>query len=79
MAEGQGSKKKSTGQKKERMTALETAYEALKIDGEVTIKALEEYFTLSKNAVKNRIKEHPDFDVEKGIVIKKSGCQKTEN
>lgn len=72
-------KKSPQDKKKERMTALETAYEALKIDGEVTIKALEEYFTLSKNAVKNRIKEHPDFDVEKGIVIKKSGCQKTEN
>ena len=72
-------RKSPQDKKKERMNALEIAYEALKIDGEVTIKALEEYFTLSKNAVKNRIKEHPDFDVEKGIVIKKSECQKTEN
>lgn len=72
-------RKSPADKKKERMNALEMAYEALKIDGEVTVKALEEYFTLSKNAIKNRIKEHPDFDVEKGIVIKRTGCQKTEN
>lgn len=57
--------------KKERMNSLELAYEALKIDGEVTVKSLEEYFTLSKNAVKNRIKEHPDFTIENGVVLKK--------
>ncbi len=72
-------RKSPADKKKERMNSLEIAYEALKIDGEVTVKALEEYFTLSKNAVKNRIKEHPNFEVEKGIVIKKTGCQKTEN
>lgn len=72
-------RKSPEDKKKERMKSLEFAYETLKIEGEVTVKALEEYFTLSKNAVKNRIKEHPDFDVEKGIVIKKSECQKTEN
>lgn len=72
-------RKSPADKKKERMNALNMAYEALKIDGEVTVKALEEYFTLSKNTIKNRVKEHPNFDIENGIVIKKTGCQKTEN
>lgn len=58
--------------KKERMNALEIAYEALKIDGEVTIKSLEEYFTLSTNAVRKRVDEHPDFTREGGVVIRKN-------
>ena len=53
------------------MNALEMAYEALKINGEVTIKDLEEYFTLSTNAVRKRIDEHPDFDRDNGLVIRK--------
>lgn len=64
--------RKSPEEKKnERMKALETAYEALKIDGEVTIKALEEYFTLSTNAVRKRVDEHPDFTRKGGIVLRK--------
>ena len=72
-------RKSPADKKKDRMNALDMAYDALNIDGKVTVKALEEYFTLSKNAVKNRIKEHPNFEIEKGVVIKKTGCQKTEN
>ena len=63
-------RKSPQDKKKERMNSLEIAYEALKVDGEVTVKALEEYFTLSKNAVKNRIKEHPDFTIDNGVVIR---------
>ena len=56
--------------KKERMKSLEFAYEALKIEGEVTIKALEEYFTLSTNAIRKRVDEHPDFTRKGGAVFK---------
>ena len=64
-------RKSPQDKKKERMNALEMAYEALKINGEVTIKDLEEYFTLSTNAVRKRIDEHPDFDRDNGLVIRK--------
>lgn len=65
-------KRKSPEEKKqERKRALESAYEALSIDGEVTVKALEEYFTLTKNAVKNRIKEHEKFEIVNGTVVRK--------
>lgn len=64
-------RKSPKDKKKERMNALEMAYEALKINGEVTIKDLEEYFTLSTNAVRKRIDEHPDFDRDNGLVIRK--------
>lgn len=67
----QEKRKSPEEKKKERMKSLEMAYEALSIDGEVTVKALEEYFTLSKNAVKNRIKEHGKFEIKDGIIIKK--------
>lgn len=65
-------RKSPADRKKERMNALDMAYEALKIDGEVTVKALEEYFTLSTNAIRKRIDEHPKFERKKGIVIRKN-------
>ncbi|MCP1103730.1 hypothetical protein M2454_003081, partial [Aequitasia blattaphilus] len=66
------SKRKDPEEKKnERKRSLELAYEALKIDGDVTVIALEEYFTLSKNAVKNRVKEHEGFEIRNGNVYKK--------
>lgn len=65
------SKRKSPEQKKdERNRSLETAYEALKINGEVTVKALEDYFTMSTNAIRKRIDEHPDFERKNGFVIR---------
>lgn len=64
-------KKLPEDKKKERKRALESAYEALSIDGDVTVKALENYFTLTKNAVKNRIKEHEGFEIKNGIVFRK--------
>lgn len=55
----------------ERKRSLELAYEALSLNGEVTVKDLEEYWTLSKNAVKNRVKEHDGFEIKNGVVIRK--------
>lgn len=71
-------RKDPADKKKERMKSLETAYEALKIDGEVTIKDLEEYFTLSTNAIRKRVDEHPDFIRKDGIVLRKEEGSKNK-
>lgn len=55
----------------ERKKSLDMAFESLNMNGEVTIKELEEYFTLSKNAIKNRVKEHGGFEINNGIVTRK--------
>lgn len=69
-------KRKPKDQKiKERKIALETAFDACNIDGKVTIAALEEYMALTKNSIKNRIKEHGGFEIDNGVVIR---CKKTE-
>lgn len=76
-AEGENPFRKSKKNKKqlkeakldERKTETETAYEALKINGEVTIKDMEEYLKLSKNAVKGRLKEHGGFAIENGVIL----------
>lgn len=68
----QEKRKSPEEKKKERMKSLEIAYEALSIDGEVTVKALEEYFTLSTNAIRKRIDEHPKFERKNGIVVYKN-------
>lgn len=62
--------------KKERREALETAFDSCSTGEEVTVSDLEEYMGVSKNTVKNHIKEHEDFEIVDGVVIKK-GCQKT--
>ena len=67
----QEKRKPPEDKKKERLQSLETAYSALSINGEVTVKDLEEYWTLSKNAVKTRVKEHPDFELNDGVVTRK--------
>lgn len=62
-------KRKPKEQKlKERKEALETAFDGCSINGQVTVSDLEEYMALTKNSVKNRIKEHGGFKLEDGIV-----------
>lgn len=62
-------KRKPKEQKlKERKEALETAFDGCSINGQVTVSDLEEYMALTKNSVKNRIKEHGGFKIEDGIV-----------
>lgn len=61
---------------KDRKIAIENAYEACGFNGEVTIVALEEYMGLTKNSVKNRIKEHGGFEINNGVVIKREGIKK---
>ena len=62
----------------DRKKSIEMAYEACSFNGEVTIIALEEYLGVTKNTVKNRLKEHGGFVFENGIVTRKQ-VSKNEN
>lgn len=66
-------KRKPPGDKrKERKEAIETAYSACTIDGDVTVEAMAEYMGVTEKTVRNRIKEHGDFWVDEGKVGRKS-------
>lgn len=69
-------RKPKDAKQKERRVAMETAFEACSFDGEVTVAALEEYMALTKNSVKNRIKEHGGFVIDNGVVTRKEGVKK---
>lgn len=58
--------------KAERMHSLETAYQALTINGEVSLKDLMDYTGKSRNTIKNYIEEHEKFEIENGKVIYKN-------
>jgi regulatory protein RepA len=60
----------------ERKESTEKAIEVCGFDGDVTVVALEEYLGISKNSVKNRIKEHGGYEIDNGLIIKRT-CQKT--
>lgn len=72
-------RKPKEAKSKERKIALENAYEACNFSGQVSVADLEEYMSLSKNSVKNRIKEHGEFEIIDGIVTKKQGVKKRKN
>lgn len=61
-------KKSPEERKKERSESLETAFEACKIDGEVTLSAMAEYLGVTEKTVRNRLKEHKGFWVDEGLV-----------
>ena len=77
---GRSSQQKTPGRskedrKRERMEALDTAYEALKLQDVVTIKDLAGYMGVSDKTVKNRIKESKKYSIEykedgKGCIAK---------
>ena len=62
--------------KKDRKIALENAFEACSINEEVTVVALEEYMGVTKNTIKNRVKEHGGFEIDYGIVKRIEGVKK---
>ena len=73
-----GGKKKSAVQQridrqKKRLEIIENAYEALSMNGAITIKDLVEYTSLSKITVRNYIDEHPDFNRDGGYSHKECG------
>lgn len=66
------SKKKSSEDKKEeRKASVQTAYDACKIDGEVTIESMAEYMGVTPKTVRNRLKEHGGFWIDEGVVGEK--------
>lgn len=58
--------------KKERRASLEAAFDTCTFGEKVTVSDLEEYMGVSKNTVKNRIKEHEEFEIlESGVVVRR--------
>lgn len=65
-------KKKSPKEaKKERIEALESAFEACGIEEKITVSSIAEYMGTSEKTVRNRIKEHGGFWIEDGEVGRK--------
>ena len=54
-------KKTAKEREQERKDALKTAFEACRIDGDVTVKAMAEYMGVSEKTVQRRIDESSDF------------------
>lgn len=72
-------RKPKEAKKKDRKIALENAFEACSFNGEVTVIDLEEYMGVTKNTIKNRVKEHGGFEINYGIVKKIEGVKKQKN
>lgn len=58
--------------KEDRKKALETAFDAQNMDGEVTVKDLMDYSGKSEDTIRRHIKEHGGFYIDGGKVGKKS-------
>ena len=56
-------KKKPEDRKKERLDSLENAIKGCTFDGNITVEALAEYMGAVEKTVRNRIKEHPKYEV----------------
>ena len=66
-------KKNAKGTRDKINSELEIAYASLSIEGEVTVKALAEYWNgMSEKGVKDRIKKSNGFYYENGVVYQKS-------
>lgn len=72
-------KKGKKENKKERQTALRNAYEACKMDGQVTVKDLCEYTGSCDETIRNHIKESEDFYFENGIIYEKGSSKKSND
>ena len=64
----QGRDKKPIDKRQERLSALETAYDACNMGDGVTIADLMAYMGKTKNTVRSYIDEHPDFERDGGTV-----------
>ena len=58
-----GKKKDPQERKKERLDSLETAIKGCSFDGNITVQALSEYMGTVDKTVRNRIKEHPKYEI----------------
>ena len=59
-------KKQAKSQKADSEAALENAYNALSIDGEVTVKAMAEYFMITENGMRKKLNKSSKFEFVKG-------------
>lgn len=57
---------------KEIKNSTENAYENCSFDGEVTLKSMAEYLTLSEKSVRNRLNKLGNYEINNGIVMRKS-------
>ncbi len=64
-------KKTPEESKKERIAALETAFDACGIEEKITVNAIAEYMGISEKTVRNRVKEHGGFWIADGEVGRK--------
>lgn len=64
-------KKTPEESKKERIAALETAFDACGIEEKITVTAIAEYMGISEKTVRNRVKEHGGFWIADGEVGRK--------
>lgn len=65
-------KKSNTERSKDRKSEIETVYETLASDGEVTVKDIAEYCGKSEKTVRRHLKEHGGFTVD-GSTVTKAG------
>jgi hypothetical protein len=56
-------KKTPEARKKEQIEAIENAVKGCKFEGPTTVKAMAEYMGISEKQVRNRIKEHSDYEI----------------
>lgn len=70
--DGEPKQRKSSpdDRQKKRRDTIENAYNALAINGDVSIKDIIEYSGMSKNTVRNYIDEHPGFKRDGGNVVR---------
>lgn len=71
-AKGNSKKPQSKAQqRKDRAQEMEIAFEACKMNGDVSVQSMAEYLTLSERSVRRRLNECPTLLFENGIVKKK--------
>ncbi|HWQ42803.1 MAG TPA: AAA family ATPase [Desulfosporosinus sp.] len=65
-------KKKPEERKKERLDSLENAIKGCSFDGNITVEALAEYMGAVEKTVRNRVKEHPKYEVVQNVIREKA-------
>jgi RecA-family ATPase len=66
-------KKNPADIKNDRLVSLENAIQACSFDGKITIEAMAEYMGVSNKTVRNRVKEHPKYEIDNGEIRGKEG------
>ncbi len=66
-------KKTADERKEERSQSIKAAFEACKINGEVSVKDMAEYLGMTEKTVRSRLKEQEIFWIEDGKVSRKDG------